>query len=68
MSRSAQEKEWGRERDQLRKNEAQQQYKALLVDHVSQCLPFLRGCVLLGVVCLQRCEGLMCSGMKPNVA
>ncbi len=34
MSRSAQEKEWGRERDQLRKNEAQQQYRALLVDHV----------------------------------
>lgn len=34
MSRSAHEKEWGRERDQLRKMEAQQQFKALLVDMV----------------------------------
>lgn len=34
MSRSAQEKEWGRERDQLKKMEAQQQFKALLVDMV----------------------------------
>ena len=42
MSRSAQEKEWGRERDQLRKNEAQQQYKALLVDHVSHSFCSLR--------------------------
>lgn len=35
MSRSAHEKEWGRERDQLRKMEAQQLFKALLVDLVS---------------------------------
>lgn len=34
MSRSAQEKEWGRERDQLRKMEAQQNFKTLLVDVV----------------------------------
>ena len=36
MSRSAQEKEWDRERDQFRKMEAQQHLKALLVDMVSQ--------------------------------
>ena len=36
MSRSAQEKEWGRERDQLRKTEAVQHFKALLVDMVSR--------------------------------
>ena len=36
MSRSAQEKEWGRERDQLRKTEAVQHFKALLVDMVRQ--------------------------------
>lgn len=35
MSRSAQEKEWGRERDQLKKMEAQQEFKTLLVDMVS---------------------------------
>ena len=34
MSRSAHEKEWGRERDQLRKTEAVQQFKAILVDVV----------------------------------
>lgn len=35
MSRSAQEKEWGRERDQLKKKDAQQHFKALLVDMVA---------------------------------
>ena len=35
MSRTAHEKEWGRERDQLRKAEATQHFKALLVDMVS---------------------------------
>ena len=35
MSRTAQEKEWDRERDQLRKSEATQHFKALLVDMVS---------------------------------
>lgn len=35
MSRSAHEKEWNRERDQLRKSEALQHFKALLVDMVS---------------------------------
>ncbi len=35
LSRTAQEKEWGRERDQLRKTEATQHFKALLVDMVS---------------------------------
>lgn len=35
LSRTAQEKEWGRERDQLRKTEAVQHFKALLVDMVS---------------------------------
>jgi len=34
MSRTAQEKEWDRERDQLRKSEATQHFKALLVDMV----------------------------------
>lgn len=34
MSRSAHEKEWDRERDQLRKTEATHQFKALLVDTV----------------------------------
>lgn len=34
MSRSAQEKEWDKEKDQLRKTEAQQHFKALLVDMV----------------------------------
>ena len=34
LSRSAQEKEWGRERDQLRKMDAQQNFKDLLVDMV----------------------------------
>ena len=34
LSRSAQEKEWGRERDQLRKSEATQHFKALLADMV----------------------------------
>ena len=38
MSRSAHEKEWGRERDQLRKAEAVQDYKALLVDMVGTCM------------------------------
>ena len=36
MSRTAQEKEWGRERDQLRKTEAVQHFKALLVDMVRE--------------------------------
>ena len=36
ISRSAHEKEWGRERDQLRKSEAVQHFRALLVDVVSQ--------------------------------
>ena len=35
MSRTAQEKEWDRERDQLRKSEATQHFKALLVDMVT---------------------------------
>lgn len=35
MSRSAHEKEWGRERDQLRKTEAMQQFTAMLADTVS---------------------------------
>lgn len=34
LSRSVQEKEWGRERDQLRKMDAQQNFKDLLVDMV----------------------------------
>ena len=34
LSRTAHEKEWSRERDQLRKGEALQHYKALLVDMV----------------------------------
>jgi transcription elongation regulator 1 len=34
MSRSAHEKEWGRERDQLRKTEAVQKFKAMLADNV----------------------------------
>ena len=34
MSRSAQEKEWDKEKDQLRKTEAHQHFKALLVDMV----------------------------------
>ncbi len=34
MSRSAQEKEWGRERDHLRKSEAIDDYKSFLVDMV----------------------------------
>ena len=34
LSRTAHEKEWSRERDQLRKGEALQHYKALLVDLV----------------------------------
>ena len=34
MSRSAQEKEWGRERDQLRRSEVLQQFKAMLADMV----------------------------------
>ncbi len=38
MSRSAHEKEWDRERDQLRKTEATQQFKALLVDIVRRML------------------------------
>ena len=38
MSRSAQEKEWDKEKDQLRKTEAHQHFKALLVDMVSACL------------------------------
>ena len=35
MSRLAQEKEWGRERDQLRKTEAVQQFKSMLADTVN---------------------------------
>ena len=35
MSRSAHEKEWGRERDQLRKAEAIEQFRAMLADTVS---------------------------------
>ena len=35
MSRATQEKEWDRERDQLWKSEATQQFRALLVDMVS---------------------------------
>ena len=38
MSRSAHEKEWGRERDQLRKTEAVQKFKAMLADNVSTLL------------------------------
>ena len=38
MSRSAQEKEWDKEKDQLRKTEAHQHFKALLVDMVSGVL------------------------------
>lgn len=34
MSRSAQEKEWGRERDHLRKSEAIDRYKSFLVDMI----------------------------------
>jgi transcription elongation regulator 1 len=34
MSRSAHEKEWGRERDQLRKSEAFQQFKSMLADMI----------------------------------
>lgn len=34
LSRTAHEKEWSRERDQLRKSEALQHFKALLVDMV----------------------------------
>lgn len=36
LSRTAHEKEWNRERDQLRKSEALQHYKALLVDMVGE--------------------------------
>ena len=39
MSRSAHEKEWGRERDQLRKTEAVLQFKAMLTDTVSHAPP-----------------------------
>ena len=35
MSRSAQEKEWGRERDQLRRSETLQRFNAMLADNVS---------------------------------
>jgi len=38
MSRSVHEREWDRERDQLRKTEATQQFKALLVDIVRRLL------------------------------
>ena len=38
LSRTAHEKEWSRERDQLRKSEALQHFKALLVDMVSQVI------------------------------
>ena len=34
ISRTAHEKEWGKERDQFRKTEAQEVFKALLVDMV----------------------------------
>ncbi len=34
MSRSAREKEWGRERDHLRKSEAIEDYKSFLVDMI----------------------------------
>ena len=40
LSRSAHEKEWSRERDQLRKSEALQHFKALLVDMVSSNLKY----------------------------
>ena len=36
ISRTAHEREWDKERDQLRKTEAQEVFKALLVDTVCQ--------------------------------
>ena len=43
MSRSAQEKEWGRERDQLRRSEVLEQFTAMLADTVghTQCISHL---------------------------
>lgn len=48
MSRSAHEKEWGRERDQLRKSEAVQQFNAMLADTVSCGRALCREYAILG--------------------
>ena len=49
MSRSAQEKEWGRERDQLRRSEALQQFKAMLADTVRHTHTHTMHCITCSI-------------------
>ena len=57
MSRTRQEREWDKEKDNLRKTEATGLFKAMLVDLVSQSLPCNQVYAHIWTVCVRNCVG-----------
>ena len=55
MSRTRQEREWDKEKDNLRKTEATGLFKAMLVDLVSQSLLCAQVYVRIWTVCVRNC-------------